>query len=343
MMGLFLWQASIYPVLGQGDSGILPPYNVAKEETMKIKNVKDNALENTTGTIKIVVQRGETLCALALRYHTTVEEIVKLNQAKNPNQIREGEPLWVPNGEAKAKVEPGNPVTTNVKGNIGDDMKTATGAVNNTVKTSWWENILRSVPVFAAVFNQGPNSPCSSDPQQAESKIPTYEIIVNNEDTQMIDKSSNSSSGGKDNAQKPIAQKTVPPGTASQVLSRSLGRLVSQEDVELLTRVIYAEARGENFEGQVAVGAVVINRLKDPRFPKTMRDIIYQSGAFTAVDDHQIHLNPDDEANKAAEAALSGLDPTNGAIYYYNPRIATDPWIKTRPVIKRIGNHTFSI
>lgn len=324
-MCLFLWQASIYPVLGQGsNNGAVLSYNIAKEETKNVNNVNDNALENsTTGTIKIVVQCGESLWSLAQKYHTTVDEIAKLNQVKSPNQIREGESLWVPNGEPKEKN--GDPVTVDVKDYSGNDMKIATGAVDNTLNTSWWKNILRSVPVFTAILKQVSNSPRSSDPQKPESTIQTYEIIVN-EDTQ-----------------KSAAQRTVSIGTESQVLSRSLGRLVSKEDVALLSRVIYGEARGENFEGQVAVGAVVLNRLKDPRFPKTIRDIIYQSGAFTAVEDRQIHLEPDDEACKAAEAALSGVDPTNGAIFYFNPRIATDRWIKTRPVIKRIGNHTFSI
>ncbi|HEY8910838.1 MAG TPA: cell wall hydrolase [Desulfosporosinus sp.] len=340
-MCLFLWQVSIYPVLGQGYSGAVLPYHVAKEGTKKPDNVKDNALETTTtGTIKIIVQPGETLWALAQRYHTTVDEIVKINQAKSPDQISVGEVLWIPTGNSEAKAE--NPVIEDVKNYLGDNTKPATVTDGNSVKSSWWVTILRSVPVFAAVFKQGSNAPHSSGPQQSDAKIPTYEIFVN-QDTPSIDKSTESSPDDQDDAQKPETQKTVPIGSDSQVLSRSLGRLVSKEDVELLTRVIYGEARGENFEGQVAVGAVVINRLKDPRFPKTMRAIIYQSGAFTAVDDKQIHLNPDDQAYKAAEAALSGLDPTNGAIYYYNPRIATDRWIKTRPVIKRIGNHTFSI
>lgn len=118
---------------------------------------------------------------------------------------------------------------------------------------------------------------------------------------------------------------------------------VSEEELELLARVIYAEARGENFEGQIAVGAVVLNRLKNPGFPKTIQEVIYQPGAFTAVDDRQIHLTPNDQAYQAALAALNGEDPSNGALYYYNPRLATDRWIKGRPVVRQIGNHTFSI
>lgn len=130
------------------------------------------------------------------------------------------------------------------------------------------------------------------------------------------------------------------------VQSRSRGDQyvsISREELELLARVIYAEARGEDLEGQVAVAAVVLNRLEDSRFPKTIREVIYQPRAFTAVTDKQIHLNPNDEAYRAAAEALAGKDPTEGALYYYNPRTATDTWIKSRPVVKQIGNHTFSI
>ncbi len=188
--------------------------------------------------------------------------------------------------------------------------------------------VLGQDTVYEIMFaNTTPSRPNELQPKKSIAQIPTYNIIVNEEKT-LTDKSS---------------QEVSTTGPGRQMLSRSLGRLVSEEEIELLSRVIYGEARGENFEGQVAVGAVVLNRLKDPHFPKTIWGVIYQPGAFTAVSDQQIHLNPDDEAYKAAEAALSGLDPSNGAIYYYNPRLATDRWIKSRPVIKRIGNHTFSI
>ncbi|WP_068963645.1 cell wall hydrolase [Desulfosporosinus sp. BG] len=333
-MCLFLWQASIYPALGRGSKiGTVLSYNIAMEETKKVNYVNDNALENPTGTLEIVVQRGESLWNLAQRYHTTVDEIAKLNQIKSPDQIRAGEPLLVPNGDTRQSTK--DSVTIDVKDYPEEVANTASGTIDNTVTRSWWKNILQSIPVFAGIYKQGLSTSRSNDPQpsQMESKIPTYDIVANQE-TQSVD---------QDDAQTQVARNTVPIEAESQVLSRGLGRLVSKEDVELLSRVIYGEARGENFEGQVAVGAVVLNRLKDPRFPKSIRAIIYQSGAFTAVEDRQIHLEPDDEAYKAAEAALSGMDPTNGAIFYFNPRIATDRWIKSRPVIKRIGNHTFSI
>ena len=141
----------------------------------------------------------------------------------------------------------------------------------------------------------------------------------------------------------PSKGETIADSAAEPSRGRAPVIQVTQEELELLARVIHAEARGEDFEGQVAVGAVVLNRVEDQRFPNTIHDVVYQPGAFTAVLDKQIHLTPNQSAYRAAEAALNGEDPTGGAIYYYNPRTATDRWIKTRPVVKTIGNHTFSI
>jgi N-acetylmuramoyl-L-alanine amidase len=114
-------------------------------------------------------------------------------------------------------------------------------------------------------------------------------------------------------------------------------------DLELLARAVFAEARGESFEGQVAVAAVILNRLETAGFPKTIREIIYQPRAFTAVDDGQINLEPDQTAYEAARKALEGSDPSEGSLYYWNPDISTSRWIWTRDIIKRIGNHLFGI
>lgn len=114
-----------------------------------------------------------------------------------------------------------------------------------------------------------------------------------------------------------------------------------EADVNLLARIINGEARGEPYEGQVAVGAVVLNRVKHSSFPNTIAGVIYQDGAFTAIDDGQINANMYQSCYKAARDALNGWDPTSGAIYYYNPRTATNTWIRSRPVIKTIGKHLF--
>ena len=114
-------------------------------------------------------------------------------------------------------------------------------------------------------------------------------------------------------------------------------------DVQLLAREINGEARGEPYEGQVAVGAVILNRVKAPNFPNTISGVIYQPGAFTAVSDGQINVALEDESTvvKAARDALNGWDPTGGAIYYFNPNTATNKWIWSRPHIKTIGKHRF--
>ena len=116
---------------------------------------------------------------------------------------------------------------------------------------------------------------------------------------------------------------------------------VSSNDEELLARIISAEARGEPYSGQVAVGAVVLNRVDHPSFPRTVSGVIFQSGAFTAVDDGQFDLPVADSARRAAKEALAGSDPTGGAIYYYNPETATSQWIFSRPVVVTIGKHVF--
>lgn len=126
-----------------------------------------------------------------------------------------------------------------------------------------------------------------------------------------------------------------------EVQAASSGR---SSDVQLIARAINGEARGEPYEGQVAIGAVILNRVKDSRFPNTIAGVIYQSGAFTAVADGQINQAMEDEATvmKAARDAMNGWDPTGGAVYYFNPSTATNKWIWSRPLIKTIGKHRFS-
>lgn len=125
--------------------------------------------------------------------------------------------------------------------------------------------------------------------------------------------------------------------------SSSSGSTYSDADMLLLARLIYGEARGESYVGQVAVGAVVLNRIKSASFPNTMSGVIYQRYAFTAVDDGQINLTPNETAKKAARDALNGWDPSYGALYYYNPATATSKWIFSRKTTVTIGNHVFAI
>lgn len=115
----------------------------------------------------------------------------------------------------------------------------------------------------------------------------------------------------------------------------------NNQDLMLLARLINGEARGEPYEGQVAVGAVIMNRTRDPRFPKTIAGVIYQPGAFTATVDGQIGATLETTSIRAARDALNGWDPSGGALYYFNAAKATSAWIWSRPLIKIIGHHRF--
>jgi N-acetylmuramoyl-L-alanine amidase len=121
--------------------------------------------------------------------------------------------------------------------------------------------------------------------------------------------------------------------------SNNLG--LSASDLKIMANAVYGEARGEPYEGQVAVAAVILNRVRSPEFPNTVSGVIFQPGAFTAVADGQIYLEPNETAYKAVKDAVSGWDPVDGCLYYFNPATATSKWIWTRPQYKTIGRHIF--
>ena len=123
----------------------------------------------------------------------------------------------------------------------------------------------------------------------------------------------------------------------------SIAKSTNTSDIQLMARAINGEARGEPYEGQVAVGAVILNRVKDSRFPNSISGVIYEPGAFTAVSDGQINvaISEDSTVYKAAQDAMNGWDPTGGCVYYFNPSTATNKWIWSRPLIKTIGKHRF--
>lgn len=127
--------------------------------------------------------------------------------------------------------------------------------------------------------------------------------------------------------------------TKSQTASRGVSR---SDDIYLLAKAITGESRGEPYVGQVAVGAVILNRTKDPRFPHSIPGVIYQPGAFTAVDDGQIDMDPAASCLKAARDAMNGWDPTGGAVYYWNPATATSKWIWSLKPTLKIGRHWFA-
>lgn len=130
-------------------------------------------------------------------------------------------------------------------------------------------------------------------------------------------------------------------GAAAATKPTAAKTTTNNNDVMLLARLINGEGRGEPYEGQVAIGAVIMNRTRDPRFPSTIAGVIYQPGAFTAIVDGQINANMEPNSIKAARDALNGWDPSGGAVYYFNPATASSKWIWSRPLIKVIGRHRF--
>jgi N-acetylmuramoyl-L-alanine amidase len=115
----------------------------------------------------------------------------------------------------------------------------------------------------------------------------------------------------------------------------------SANDIKLLARTVYGEARGKPYVGQVAIAAVILNRIKSEKFPHTVSGVIFQPGAFTCVSDGQLWLQPNETARKAVMDAIKGWDPTGGCLYYFNPATATSKWIWSRPQKKKIGKHIF--
>ena len=143
----------------------------------------------------------------------------------------------------------------------------------------------------------------------------------------------------------------VPDGIVGPLTASKMGLKVkgtssstyNNNDLYLLAKLVHSEARGESYTGQVAVGAVVLNRIKSSKFPNTIAGVIYQPRAFTAINDGQFNLEPNQTAYQAARDAMNGWDPTYGAVYYYNPKTATSAWIRGTKTVTTIGRHVFSV
>lgn len=140
-----------------------------------------------------------------------------------------------------------------------------------------------------------------------------------------------------------VGAKTLAALGISATSTSNSGSTYTSSDTNLLARLIYAEARGETYSGMVAVGAVVLNRVKSPSFPNTISGVIYQPYAFTCVSDGQINLSPNATALSAAKDAMNGYDPSQGSLYYYNPAVATSKWIFSRKTVVTIGKHVFAV
>nr|WP_240628756.1 spore cortex-lytic enzyme [Bacillus salacetis] len=151
------------------------------------------------------------------------------------------------------------------------------------------------------------------------------------------DLSKQTEGGGKTGGGTPAKQESQP----KQPTAVNIPNGYSQNDIQLMANAVYGESRGEPYEGQVAVAAVILNRVDSPSFPNTVAGVIFEPGAFTAVADGQIWLTPNEKAKEAVMDAIQGWDPSENAQYYFNPVTATSKWIWSRPQIKKIGKHIF--
>ncbi len=274
-----------------------------------------------------VVQEGDTLSEIAHNYDISVEELKKVNDIAKNTWIKVGDELVIP----KSK---------NEKENKTLDKKLFSKDLNSKDDfLSFDKNSTYSIRV-----NDNRELPEVNIPS---SQIVTYHVGVG--DTlydlardfntsigviMALNNMENSIIRNGDDLRLPINNLS-----SREVITKT----INDKDIELLARIIFAEARGEPFMGQVAVGAVVINRVLSSYFPDDFYEVIYQSRQFSAVSDGQINLTPNNTAYKAAKEALKGKDPTMGALYYYNPKIAENKWwFATRKQIVTIGDHVFA-
>lgn len=274
-----------------------------------------------------VIQQGDTLSEIAAEYQLSLRKLKTVNQISRSAAIKMGDELIIPLSNLTQKIE------NNSQKQINFDYSSKKEELSFSVNTH-----------YAARINPGQQLPDITD-------IPRDKIIdynVGSGDT-LYDLARDFSTSigtilalnNKNNSSLRTGEKIKIPVhnlTPHQVLNHR----VSKQELNLLARAVYGESRGEPYLGQVAVAAVVINRVLSWQFPNTFAEVIYQRGQFSAVGDGQINLRPNQTAYRAARAALNGNDPTNGALYFYNPRTATRVrFFKGRRVITQIGDHLF--
>ncbi len=277
-------------------------------------------------TLIYVVQNGDTIYDIAKEYNTTVEHILEYNHIDNASKINIGDELVIKkeadnndkNLNLNHSLSPHNDRTENFKLDVGRN--------------------------YSVRYN--PEQPLP------DVNIPPDKIIqyfVDSGDTLYDLAQSFNTSVGVIMALNNMENSIIRQGQKLKLpilnLSKRqvLARTISQSDIEIMARTIHGEARGEPYMGQVAVGAVVINRVLSNEFPDTIKGVIYQKNQFTAVSDGQIHYTPNNTAYRAAREALNGVDPTLGSLYYYNPKTAQNKsFFNTRKFVVSIGDHVFA-
>lgn len=278
-------------------------------------------------TLIYVVQNGDTIYDIAKDYNTTVEDILENNHIENSSKINIGDELVIRTKRPKADKE------------LQMDYSLTMSQNNNNRNFN-----LDVGKKYSVRYN--PEQPLP------EVNIPPGQIIqyyVDSGDTLYdLAQSFNTTPGvimALNNMENSIIRNGEKIRLPINNLSKRqvLAKTVNQSDIEIMARTIHGEARGEPYMGQVAVGAVIINRVLSNQFPNNIKDVVYQTKQFTAVADGQINYTPNNTAYRAAEEALDGVDPTMGSLYYYNPETAENKrWFNTRKFVVSIGAHVFA-
>ncbi len=281
-------------------------------------------------TLIYVAQQGDTLYEIARDYETDVETLLRINEINENERIRVGDELVIPHQQ--------NNETKDDKHNFDKKL------FSEKMEELDSDFSLERTTTYSVRINEEQTLP---DVDFSPSELITYHVGVG--DTLFDLARDFNTSTGVIMAINDMENSTIKKGDTLKLPVNNLteqeviARTIKPKEVELLARTIYAEARGEPYIGQVAVGAVVINRVLSNYFPDDFREVIYQGGQFTAVYDGQIKLNPNQTAYDAAREAINGKDPTQGALYYYNPETARNKsWFSSRELMVTIGDHVFA-
>ncbi|MFW5885415.1 MAG: cell wall hydrolase [Halanaerobium sp.] len=274
-----------------------------------------------------VIQQGDTLSEIADEYDVDLDKLKAVNDITSQLSIKMGDELIIPQEKAAGQKEKNN------QKELFNQYRSKKEDLSFKINTHYAARInpshqtpdIDEIPEDKIIdYYVGPGDTLYDLARDFSTSIGTILALNDIEDNSLR-------SGEK--IRLPIHNLT-----SHQILNQR----VSKQELDLLARAIYGEARGEPYSGQVAVAAVVINRVLSPQFPDTFAEVIYQGGQFSAVSDGQINLTPNQNAFRAAREALNGSDPTNGALYFYNPKTATRvSFFEGRRVITEIGDHVF--
>ncbi len=309
----------LYP--GLREPGIFPQFN--ELEIMGYTNLGANY-------ITYYVKPGESLYLIASRYRISVSDLKEAN-GLNVDYLFVGQELKIPQAEGQ------NDLIYSVK--AGDSLYKIAQSFGTSVSVIKLKNNLNSDYLYIGQKLLIPGSDVETNFTYFVKPGDSLYMIASKFETTVAQiRATNSLSSNLLYVGQKLSIPVPAPGNEN-----STGLNVTKDELDLLARAVYSEARGESFTGQVAVASVIINRVLHPLFPNTVRGVIFQPWQFTAVHDGQFWLEPNEQAYDAVRSALGGWDPTHGAIYYYNPDTATSSWVFYRNVIIKIGQHYFAV